>query len=117
MRHIYRFTLAIVFTVAGFLHFKREEGFERVVPDYLPFKRFIVHASGIAEILFGLLLFVRRPGKVLKSLINGFLLLVFPANIYMARKELPLGSIDLPKPLLYLRLPLQFVLMGMVKRM
>lgn len=117
MRHIYRFSLAIVFSVAGFLHFKREEGFEKVVPSYLPFKRFIVHASGVLEIVFGLLLFFKRPGKTLKNLINAFLLAVFPANIYMARKKLPLGSIELPKPILYLRLPLQFVLMGMVKRM
>ena len=33
----------------------------------------------------------------------------------MARKELPLGDKEVPKWALYLRLPLQFVLIGLIK--
>ena len=48
---------------------------------------------------------------------NLFLLAVLPANIYMARKELPLGDKEVPKWALYLRLPLQFVLIGLIKKL
>ena len=40
---------------------------------------------------------------------------VLPANIYMARKELPLGDKQVPKWALYSRLPMQFVLIALVK--
>ena len=39
----------------------------------------------------------------------------FPGNIYMARKQLPLGNKSIPKWALYLRLPLQFILIAIVK--
>ncbi len=42
---------------------------------------------------------------------------VFPANIYMAVKKLPLGDKQLPTWQLYLRLPMQFVLMGLIKKL
>ncbi|MGZ9807251.1 hypothetical protein ACTMNS_04870, partial [Staphylococcus haemolyticus] len=42
---------------------------------------------------------------------------VLPANIYMARKELPLGDKQVPKWALYSRLPMQFVLIALVKKL
>ena len=47
--------------------------------------------------------------------INLFLLAVLPANVYMARKKLQLGDKEVPAWALWLRLPLQFVLIGLVK--
>ena len=52
---------------------------------------------------------------MVKTGINLFLLGVLPANIYMARKELPLGDKQVPKWALYSRLPMQFVLIALVK--
>ena len=52
---------------------------------------------------------------MVKTGINLFLLAVLPANIYMARKELPLGDKQVPKWALYSRLPMQFVLIALVK--
>ncbi|MDU0996862.1 MAG: hypothetical protein E7A66_10610, partial [Staphylococcus lugdunensis] len=57
------------------------------------------------------------PAEWLKKGMNLFLLAVLPANIYMARKELPLGDKEVPKWALYLRLPLQFVLIGLIKKL
>ena len=51
---------------------------------------------------------------MVKTGINLFLLAVLPANIYMARK-LPLGDKQVPKWALYSRLPMQFVLIALVK--
>ncbi|NMA65210.1 MAG: DoxX family membrane protein [Clostridiaceae bacterium] len=117
MHLILRYILAVIFGVAGIAHFTRTEGFSKIVPHYLPFKDFIVKASGIVEILFSVLLLFRKPGYLFKNTISSFLLLVLPANIYMARNALPLGSIDVPKPLLWARVPLQFVLIKIVNKL
>lgn len=117
MKIIIRYILAVVFGIAGIAHFTRTEGFSNIVPNYLPFKAFIVKASGVAELIISFLLLIKRPGNFLKKIINSFLVIVLPANIYMARKSLPLGSIDVPKPLLWARVPLQFVLIKIVNKL
>src|SRR5690625_1440713 len=103
MKIFMRYILAAVFGVAGVAHFTQADGFSNIVPHYLPFKDFIVKASGVAELIISLLLLVKRPVNFLKTAINSFLVLVLPANIYMAQKALPIGNIDLPNPLLWAR--------------
>lgn len=117
MKKMMRYLLASIFGVAGVAHFTRTDGFTNIVPHYLPFKTFIVQASGVVEIILSILLIIKRPGKCLKSIINSFLLIVLPANIYMARKTLPLGNIAPPKVLLWARIPLQFVLIKLVNKL
>lgn len=115
MKLLLRLFLGSGFTLAGILHFIREKNFTKIVPAYLPFKKEIVYISGVIEVIMGLYLLMRKPGNKVKKLINLFLLAVFPANIYMARKGLPLGEKQLPKAVLYSRLPLQFILIKMIK--
>ncbi|EKU48202.1 DoxX family protein [Staphylococcus massiliensis] len=117
MRILLRLLFAGVFSLAGVMHFVKEEGFTRVVPAYLPFRKLAVWVTGVIEIIIGLRLIIGRPSKLFKKLMNWFLLSVFPANIYMARKKLPLGDIELPKSALYGRLPLQFVMMYLIKKL
>ena len=112
-----RFLLGLGFGTAGVLHFTNERQFRNIVPDYLPLQKTAVLVTGVFEIFFGVMLVLKRPANWLKKGINLFLLAVFPANIYMARKELPLGDKEVTKWALYLRLPLQFVLMGIVKKL
>lgn len=107
--------LGIGFLFAGVLHFLKEPNFTKIVPDYLPFRKEIVYISGLMEIVIGMYLIFKNPSEIGKKLINVFLLSVFPANIYMARKEIPLGDKQLSKKVLYGRLPLQFILMRLVK--
>ncbi|WP_414044453.1 DoxX family protein [Macrococcus animalis] len=112
-----RIILGLGFTTAGILHFLRETNFTKIVPSYLPFKKEIVYISGVMEVMMGIYLIFKKPNEMAKNLINAFLLGVFPANIYMARKEMPLGDKQLPKSALYGRLPLQFVLMKVIKNL
>lgn len=98
----------VAFIAAGTMHFVHTKAYVRIVPDYLPSAHALVAISGVAEIAGGLGVLVpmlRRPaGMGLLAL----LVAVFPANIFMAT-DLPTRGI--PPWALWLRLPLQGVLM------
>ncbi|MDG0843971.1 hypothetical protein M4L39_10975 [Staphylococcus equorum] len=117
MKKIIRIVFGMGFSVAGVLHFKDEEKFRNIVPEYLPFRKAAVLITGVFEIVFGLLLLIKQPSSCLKKTINAFLWAVFPANIYMARKNLPLAGKQLPKWALYGRLPLQVVMIKMISKL
>ena len=117
MKFLLRLFFGAGFTAAGILHFLREPNFTKIIPSYIPFKKFITYITGIMEIVMGVYLLFKKPGVIAKKLINLFLLSVFPANIYMARNQIPLGDKELSKPALYGRLPLQFVMMKLIKKL
>ncbi|KAA1039290.1 DoxX family protein [Macrococcus equipercicus] len=102
-----RLLYGTVYTVAGVLHFTREENFRKIVPKVLPCRKFIVQASGVMEVLFGLSLLLRKPGPKTKRLLQLFLVAVFPANVYMAANNIDLNGRKLPWWALWGRLPLQ----------
>ncbi len=106
-----------LFSLAGFMHFVRSDAFTRIVPKYLPLRKTAVIVTGIVELIIGGVLFWKRPSQAFKRGINAFLISVFPANIYMARKQLPLGDYQPPKWALYSRLLLQFVLMTLIRKL
>ncbi len=83
----------------------------------MPLRKTAVLVTGIFEILFGLALLIKRPSQCLKNTNQSILASCLPANIYMAVKKLPLGDKQLPTWQLYLRLPMQFVLMGLIKKL
>ena len=106
------YLIALLFGAAGIAHFVWPSAFTRIVPPYLPAPRTLVYLSGAAELLGAVGVLV--PG--LRTYAGwGLLLLllaVFPANVHMALHPGDFGRI--PAWALYLRLPLQFVLMGWI---
>lgn len=115
MKLIVRLLFGFLFTAAGVLHFLREPNFTKIIPPYIPFKKEMTYITGVMEIIMGVYLIFKKPGAIAKKLINLFLLAVFPANVHMAKEEIPLGDKKLSKPALYGRLPLQFVMMKLIK--
>ena len=109
---VLRYLLGLAFGTAGVLHFTNERSFRNIVPEYLPLRKTAVLVTGVFEIFFGIMLLLKRPANWLKTGINLFLLAVLPA-----RKELPLGDKQVPKWALYSRLPMQFVLIALVKKL
>lgn len=95
---------------AGVMHFTREEGFRKIIPPFLPFRKAAVIITGVIEIYFGIALLVKRPTAMLKKMMQLFLVAVFPANVYMAVNNVELNGKQLSKPALWGRLPLQWVL-------
>jgi len=48
--------MAVLYILAGINHFVMPRFYMRIMPRYIPFHRFMVIASGIAEIVLGALL-------------------------------------------------------------
>lgn len=114
-----RAAVTLIFVGVGVLHFTATDRFVRISPHYLQAPRELVWVSGVFEILGGL--GVWAPWQKLRRFSSyglvALLLSVFIVNIDMAMHGSPLrdGTV-LPSYgplLLWLRLPLQFVMIWM----
>ena len=104
--HLY--VMAILYILAGINHFRKPKLYAKVIPPFITNKKIINELVGVLEILFGLYLFIPMFSRLAAISIMLLLIFIFPSNIYMiTNKEASLGW---PKWLLYLRLPLQFLL-------
>lgn len=106
----------VLFLGAGIMHFVNEKGFVSIVPKAIPYKKFLVQASGVLEIVYGGLLLLGKGTGFVKKTLPAFLIAVFPANISMAVKPSQLGGKTIPKWVTIARLPLQWVLIKGVKK-
>lgn len=110
IKKILKWLLAIAFIFAGTNHFLNPDFYMRIMPPYLPWHLFLVYLSGVIEIWLGIFLLIPKFSRLAAWGIILFLLAVFPANIYMAMNtEL---FTDFNPTLIYLRLPLQFVIIA-----
>ncbi|MFK8056226.1 MAG: hypothetical protein AB8F78_08930 [Saprospiraceae bacterium] len=106
------YVLAGLLVAAGISHFLRPGFYTRMLPLWLPAHKFLVALSGGIEIILGLAL-LYPPTQVIAAwatiaMLTSFLIVHF----YMVSdREAGLG---LPKWALWLRILLQFVLMGWV---
>lgn len=73
----------MILAAIGHFSFKRAE-FQAQVPDFVPFsKDFVVLASGLVELLFGLAMVFLTKYKVYVGIVLAiFYVLVFPGNIH-----------------------------------
>ena len=109
-----RLLLGAFFLAAGSLHFLRPKPYVAIVPDVLPRKLEIVYASGVAEIAGGALVLPERTRRAAGWWLIATLVAVFPANVNMAVNADRFRS--LPEPLLWVRLPVQALLIAWVWR-
>lgn len=112
MRNLLLYLLAAFMTAAGANHFWHPAPYVGMMPAVLPAPLALVYVSGVAEIAGGLgLLWPRTRRAAAWGLVLLFLA-VFPANVNMAVNHLPLGDRPIPQVYLWLRLPLQGVLIA-----
>ena len=110
------FFIAALFIVAGALHFLAPKPYLAIMPPFLPFPLFLVYLSGLVEILGGagvLLPYFRRVAGIA---IIALLAAVFPANIQMLLGAIHSHANATAQILLWLRLPIQPLLMLWVWR-
>lgn len=101
-----------LFVAAGLLHFVFPRAYVSIVPDYLPAKRSLVYASGVAEMAGGAGLLYPRSRGVASWWCVATLVGVFPANIHMALHPDRYRQIPGGRASLLARLPLQALLIG-----
>lgn len=104
-----RILLGGLFIGAGFAHFALMRTYADIVPDYLPAHRELVLVSGAAQIAGGVGLLLPRTRRAAALGVAALVLLVFPANIWMAQH--PERYANVPQWLLWARLPLQIPLL------
>ena len=113
-KSIARLVLALIFVIAGILHFTHTHKFVQIVPPFIPAPEAMVYVSGVCEILGAIGLLIPRYSRLAAFGLVLLLIAVFPANIYMAVKNIQLGGIMNSPVLQWARLPFQGVLIWWV---
>jgi uncharacterized membrane protein len=104
--HLY--LMAVLFIIAGLNHFRNPRMYIKIIPPFFTNPKLINILSGVAEIVLGALLMVGYTSNFAAWGIIALLIAVFPANFYMYQNKK--ASFGLPNWILFVRLPLQFVL-------
>ena len=102
------------FLLAGFLHYLTPRPYVAMMPDALPCKRGLVYASGVAEIAGGAGVLAAPTRRAAGWWLIATLVTIFPANVNMAINAERFRGI--PAPLLWVRLPVQGLLVAWVWR-
>jgi uncharacterized membrane protein len=113
-KRVTRVLLAVLFVGAGVAHFVRPGPYVAIVPPALPAPEVLVAVSGAAEVVGGIALLVPALRRAAGVGLIALLLAVYPANVYMAVADVPLGRFRLPWWGHAIRLPIQFVLVALV---
>jgi uncharacterized membrane protein len=100
-----RILLAVLFVIAGVLHFAFTPVYVRIMPPYVPSPVLLVQISGVFEILGGAGLLVPSTRRMASWGLVALLSAVLPANIQMALNHAHWPTI--PVWLLWARVPLQ----------
>jgi uncharacterized membrane protein len=101
---------AVLYIVAGALHFIKPAPYLRIIPPYVPWHPAMVQISGAFEIIGGLGLLVQSVRRPAAWMLVALLIAVFPANLYMAMHSAEAGAAGIAPALRWGRLPLQALL-------
>ena len=111
-----RYVMAVLYVIAGAMHFLVPEVYVQIVPPVLPGPLTLVYVSGIAEIALGLGLLHPRTRRLAAWGLIGLLIAIFPANVYMATSGVVIegtpGGGDPSEIVRWGRLPLQVILVA-----
>jgi uncharacterized membrane protein len=80
-RGVMRWIMAMFYAVAGIGHLLRPEGFLPIVPDWVPFGREVILATGICELAGAAALLTSRLRWIAGVMLALYALCVWPANI------------------------------------
>ncbi|MBA3444281.1 MAG: DoxX family membrane protein [Gemmatimonadales bacterium] len=105
-----RIAFGTLFICTGTLHFVAPAYLITIVPSYLPAPGVLVALSGVAEIAGGVGVMIPRTQRVAAIGLVLLLVAVFPANVEMLRLARGRGGPAWVEAVLWLRLPLQALL-------
>jgi uncharacterized membrane protein len=90
-----RWVLIAVYLAAGMFHLATPGPFLMITPDWVPFPRQVIMATGICEIAGAFGLMTRRLRQAAGVGLALYAVCVFPANIKHAVEGLPAGELQL----------------------
>ena len=99
--------LALFFIGGGVSHFLYTNDFVAIVPPWMPYPHETVLATGVLELLFAVLLFVKKARPIASLWIAAYCLAVLPANFHMLQNNIPMFGQTFPPAVLYARIALQ----------
>ena len=105
-----RFGLALVFAFTALGHFVKTDAMAEMLPPSISGRRALILASGIFELLVAMLLLAWPKSRLLGLSIIGFLVAIFPANVYAAVQRIPFGGHSAGPIYLLIRAPVQLLL-------
>ncbi|HEX2723315.1 MAG TPA: DoxX family protein [Gemmatimonadaceae bacterium] len=101
------FLIAALFIVAGVVHFLVPDRYAGIMPGWVPFPREMVYVSGVLEIAGGVGVLIPGVRRLTGICLIALLIAVFPANLQMLANAINGDASTLYKTALFLRLPLQ----------
>ena len=102
------YVYVIFFIGAGVNHFLNPQFYDAIVPQFIPFPRFVHQITGVLEIIIPLFLLTRfRKEAALIMII--FLILIYGANLYVWVNNLPYGRTYFSNQQHFIRLLLQIL--------
>ncbi|THD65664.1 hypothetical protein E7Z59_13810 [Robertkochia marina] len=105
--HLY--LMALLYISAGIMHFLKSKWYIPIIPPRFPHKLLLVYLTGVLECYLGILLLLPSWKPMAITGIILMLILFLPVHIYMLYDQ-KFRKI-FPRWLLWLRIPLQLVLM------
>ena len=111
-----RLLLAGIFVFAGVMHFIIPASYVGIMPPWLPWHRELVYLSGVLEIAGGVGLLIPRTRRAAGMGLILLLIAVWPANLQMLLNARATDEAPWYQALLWLRLPLQILLIIWVWR-
>lgn len=104
--HLY--LMAFLYILAGINHFRVPRIYTKMIPPAFPEPKVLNIVSGLAEIVWGILLCIPQTTAYAAWGIIILLVAIFPANVYMYTNNK--AAMGLPKWIRLIRLPLQLLL-------
>ena len=104
--------IALFFMTGGIAHFVVADFFIQAMPDYLAYQQELVMVSGVFEILGAIGILLPQTRLIAGYGLMALIIAVYPANINMAMQ--PEKYQNISELFLYIRLPMQFILLWFV---
>ena len=98
------------------MHFVIPGSYVAITPLWVPRRMEMVYLSGLAEIAGGIGLLIPGLRRAAGIGLIALLIAVFPANVQMLSTAVATGAPDVYQTILFLRLPLQSLLIAWVVR-
>ena len=105
-----RIGICAAFLFAAIGHFLKTEQMLQMLPSWVPARRPLIYISGVVEVLFAIAVLAMPNPFYVGLCIIGYLIVIFPSNIYAARDRIPFGGHSMGPRYLFARLPLQLLL-------